>query len=313
MSKTFTDLTRHALNGATMGTRWSVLFHHGDALELDAMQRDFQSAVDEVDQQMSTWKPDSDLNQLNAALKGEWLDLPAKLLSVIEAGLAVGAQSGGAFDIGMVDAVEAWGFHGREAGEEAIRAAFQRRRAPAHDMVEIDRVNQRLRKHADLTLDLNGIAKGFGADELARVAERHGIRQCLVAIDGELRALGRRPDGTGWPVAIEQPQRGIRAVHSLIELEDAAIATSGDYRHFVDVNGRSLSHTMDPARGRPLADSPASATVIARDCMIADAWATAMMVLGEDRGLDLARTYGLSVLFLRHGNDQQTGCGCFAA
>lgn len=312
MPKTFTDLDRHALNGQTMGTRWSALFHDAPGLDLAAVKAGLQAVVDLVDGQMSTWKPESDLNRLNNARPSEWVNLPEALMTVLEAGLAIGAASDGAFDITMGDAVEAWGFSGLVANETAIRNARNRGRTSAADTLELDRANGRARKHADLRVDLNGIAKGYGVDRLAEAARAHGIDNCLVAIDGELRALGHRPDGSGWPIAIEKPDHDRRAAHSLIELEEASIATSGDYRHWVEVSGRRLSHTMDPKRGMPLVNAPASATVIARDCMTADAWATAMMVLGVERGLPMAEKFGLSVLFLRHGSDDAIGSGLFS-
>lgn len=312
MPKTFTDLERQALNGATMGTRWSALFHAPMGFETAELQSSLQSAVDLVDNQMSTWKPESDLNRLNTARTLEWIELPDALFSVLQAGLSIGAATGGAFDIAMGDAVEAWGFSGAEASEQAIRSARARVRIRADDMLELDQTNRRARRHGEGRIDLNGIAKGYGVDCLAETARQFGIHNGLFAIDGELRALGSRPDGSGWPVAIEKPDHQRRAAHSLIELDEAAIATSGDYRHWVDVNGRRLSHTMDPRRGMPLVEAPASASVIARNCMEADAWATAMMVLGVEHGLPLARTHGLSVLFLRHGSDEATGCGLFS-
>lgn len=132
------------------------------------------------------------------------------------------------------------------------------------------------------------------------------------SIDGELRAVGAQPDGRDWVIAIEKPDRETRAPHSILALQDAAVATSGDYRHWIEVAGHRLSHTMDPRLGMPLRQSPASVTVVASDCMSADAWATAMMVLGEERGLDLARKLGLSVLFLYHDRQEGAGCGYFA-
>lgn len=312
MPKTFTDRVRTALNGPTMGTRWSLLFHRMPGFETAALEADLQAAVDSVDRQMSTWRPDSDLNRLNAAPVGVFVDLPEPLMTVLAAGLAIGRASGGAFDIGMGDAVAAWGFRALPASETAIRAARARTRQPAHALLELDLANRRARKHADLRLDLDGIAKGYGVDCLAQTARRHGVTEALAAIDGELVALGSRPDGSGWPVAIERPDLRARAVHSLIALEAAAIATSGDYRHVVTLGDRRLSHTIDPRRGMPLADSPASVSVVACDAMTADAWATAMMVMGPARGLPLARALGLSVLFLRDGADAGTGTGLFA-
>lgn len=313
MPKTFTDLTRHALNGPTMGTRWSALFHKPAHFDAEPARLAMANAVAEVDRQMSTWKPDSDLNRLNAADPGEWIALPERLITVLAAGLTIGHASGGAFDIGMGDAVSAWGFGPDAADQDRIKAARLLSRSAAHDVLELDKPGGRARKHADMRFDLNGIAKGYGVDRLTEAARENGIEAGLFAIDGELRALGAQPDGRGWTIAVEKPDLESRAPQSILELHDTAVATSGDYRHWVDVAGHRLSHTMDPRLGMPLKEAPASVTVIARDCMSADAWATAMMVLGEARGLVLAEKLRLSVLFLYHEPQRRAGCGLFAA
>ncbi len=279
-----------------MGTRWSALFFNPEGFDAAPLQHALQAAVNEVDQQMSGWKPDSDLMRINRAAVGEWLEVPARLIEVLRLGLAIGRASGGAFDIGVGDAVTAWGFGPDAAAGERIRIALSARRGPSWDVLEIE--GHRLRKRDAITLDLNGIAKGYGVDRLAGTLKDFGITSYLAGIDGEMRACGLRPDGAPWSIAIEQPDYDRRAAHSVIVLEDGAIATSGDYRHWVDVEGRRLSHTMDPRRGAPLAQSPASVTVVARSCAEADAWATALMVLGPDAGCDMARTHALDALFL---------------
>ncbi|NIJ41687.1 FAD:protein FMN transferase [Parvibaculum indicum] len=296
MSKTSIEAARIALNGLTMGTRWSALFFEEQGIDTDAVQTALQAAVDEVDAQMSTWKPGSDLMRLNAAPVGEWVTVPAHLLHVLRLGLEIGRASGGAFDIGMGDAVTAWGFGPKAAAPASIRAAMAARRRPAHEVLEID--GARVRKSSPVALDLNGIAKGYGVDRLAETLRDCGIGNALVGIDGEMRALGLRPDGEAWTIAVEGPDAERRMPHSILSLQDAAVATSGDYRHWVEVQGRRLSHTMDPIRGAPLIASPASVTVVTRTCLEADAWATALMVLGPDRGSALARKRGLDALFL---------------
>ncbi len=296
MSKMSTERARIALNGPTMGTRWSALFFAAPGVDPDPICVALQAAVDEVDGQMSTWKPDSDLMRLDAAPLGEWVPVPEHLRAVLSLGLEVGRASGGAFDIGMGDAVTAWGF-GKEAAVPAgIRAAMAIPRRPAHEVLEID--GMQVRKAAPIALDLNGIAKGYGVDRLAETLRDHGIGNALVGIDGEMRAMGLRPDGAAWTIAVEAPDAERRSPHSILALQDAAVATSGDYRHWVAVQGRRLSHTMDPRRGAPLVASPASVTVVARTCVEADAWATALMVLGPARGAALARQRGLDALFL---------------
>ena len=130
MSKMSTDLVRHALHGPTMGTRWSALFHTAPGFDPAPVRAALQAAVDEVDAQMSTWKPGSDLMRLNAAAVGEWVAAPTRLLHVLGIGLEIGRASGGAFDIGMGDAVTAWGFGPEAAVPDRICAAMTAPRRP---------------------------------------------------------------------------------------------------------------------------------------------------------------------------------------
>jgi FAD:protein FMN transferase len=310
MSKTSTRLARHALNGPTMATRWSALFFTAPGIDVSPVQAALQRAVDDVDTQMSTWKPDSDLMHLNRAPVGVPVVVPDELARVLALGLAIGRASGGAFDIGTGDAVQGWGFGARAADPDSIRRAMEGPRRPAYELLEV--TGKLVRKHGDITLDLNGIAKGYGVDRLAQTLGSFGIEAGLVGIDGEMRALGLRPDGEAWTIAVEAPDPDRRAPHSVLSLQDAAVATSGDYRHWVTVGSRRLSHTMDPRRGAPLACSPASVTVLAPSCAEADAWATALMVAGPDAGTELAVGQGLSALFLVRddaGCIRSRGCG----
>lgn len=303
MSKTSIELVRHALNGPTMGTRWTALFFAEQGFDPEPVRAALQASVDEIDAQMSGWRPESDLNRINAAPVGEWVSAPAHLLAVIGLGLEVGRASGGAFDIGMGDAVSAWGFGPLAADAARVQEAMNARRKPAHQLLELN--EGMIRKRGAITLDLNGIAKGYGVDRLAETLKGFGIASALLGIDGEMRAIGLRPDGEAWTIAVEAPDPERRATHSILNLEDAAVATSGDYRHWVNVNGRRLSHTMDPRRGAPLTKSPASVTVVARTCAEADAWATALTVLGPDDGGAVALAQGLDALMLvRNGRDE---------
>jgi thiamine biosynthesis lipoprotein len=305
MSKTSTDPTpgptRLALSGPTMGTRWTALAFVPPAFDVVALEHVLQAAVDRVDRQMSTWKPDSDLNCLNAAPVGPWVDVPPELATVLAAALDIGRASGGSFDIGVGDLVKAWGFgwESREPRPESIRAVAGRPTLDPPKTLQLDRAGRRARKLAPLSLDLSGIAKGFGVDELARVAALAGLDSFLVGIDGEMRAAGRKPDGRPWAVGHEKPAPGCRELAGVLELDDVAVATSGTYRHSSAWMGRTVSHTMDPRTGAPLAGDLASVTVIAPTCMQADAWATAIMVAGSDQGLELARVSGLGVVMTR--------------
>ena len=314
MSKTSTELIRHALNGPTMGTRWSALFFAAPGFDTGPVQAALQQASDEVDMQMSTWDPDSDLMRLNRTPAGTSAVVPDDLARVLALGLAIGRASGGAFDIGMGDAVQAWGFGPQATNEEGIRRALAAPRRAAHEVLGL--TGNQVCKREAIVLDLNGIAKGYGVDRLAQTLGSFGISAGLVGIDGEMRALGLRPDGEAWTIAVEAPDPDSRAPHSILCLQDGAVATSGDYRHGVTAQGRYLSHTMDPQRGAPLLSSPASVTVLAPTCAEADAWATALMVTGPEAGTALATRQGLSVLFLirdGRGGLLSKGCGLFQA
>ncbi|MGZ8338182.1 MAG: FAD:protein FMN transferase [Telluria sp.] len=291
-------LQRYSLNGATMGTRYTAVFYAPASMDAAAVGASLFAAVDKVDRQMSTWNPASDLCRLNAAPEHTWTGIPDELAHVLETGLQVGLESQGAFDIGVGDLVEAWGFGPSQqpvAGGPAV--PDRTRRSAGAASLEIDRKRGQARKLAPVRIDLSGIAKGYGVDQLACCLDRWGIASYLVGIDGEMRARGCKPGGDGWAVAIEKPVYGVREVAGAMELMDTAIASSGDYRHWVDIAGKRYSHTMDPALQQPAANRLAGVTVLAPTCMVADAWATALLVLGEQDGVRLASERGMDVLF----------------
>ena len=291
---------RTTLHGPTMGTRWSATIDADDTLELTALHQDLAAAVKQVDEQMSPWKPNSDLMRLNRAPMDAWVDLPAAMLEVLVYALDVHRLSAGAFDPCVGTLVDAWGFGAvRDAPDaQAIRAARQSTPLTAHGRLELDRPRGRIRKRVPLQLDLCGIAKGYAVDRMASVLQQHGVRRALAALDGELRAVGRQASGIPWAVGLERPEAGCRAVHGVIELQDLAVATSGDYRRYLEVGDVRIAHTMDPRRCAPVNNTVASVTVLAPTCMQADAWATALLVAGSDEGLAIAQRMGFDVLFL---------------
>lgn len=296
---------RHCLNGAIMGTRYCALFYGFERIDETELARALYDAVALVDAQMSNWKTDSDLMRLNAAEPGAWMSLSTELLWVLQTAIQVGAQSSGAFDIAVGDLVGAWGFGPqRRLAAAAEREALRRQpRSSAAAALEFDFGGGRVRKRHPVFLDLSGIAKGFGVDQLARCLEDRGIHDYLVSIDGEYRARGGKPGGQCWSVAIESPQAGRREALGVLEMTDGGLATSGDYRHFHEQAGKRYAHTFDPLRAVPLDNGVASVSVRARTCMLADAWATALMVLGPERGAELAREQRLDVLFVLRDGD----------
>ncbi len=290
------------LSGPAMGSRWTA------RLDCDAglaaiLSDACAAAVEAVEQATSTWRALSDLSRLNAAAVGEWVNLPPHLVTVLAKSLAIGRASDGLFDIGVGALVQAWGFgpaQGQAQGQADPKAITAHLGKPLRSVetLELDLPGQRARKSAPMTIDLSGIAKGYGVDVLAQVLAAHGVEDCLCGLDGELIAKGLRPDGQPWAVALEQPDPSCRAGRSMIELNDRAIATSGSYRHFVNVGKLRVSHTMNPRTGGPAVGALVSVSVLHDTCMAADAWATVLMVLGDKAGPDYARAHGLQAIFL---------------
>lgn len=297
MSKISTEAgQRYALSGPTMATEFSAVFHADVGASTARLHAALVAALEAVEDQMSHWREGSDINRLNRAAPGEWVDLPANLMAVLAKGLEIGAASGGAFDMALGDLVSAWGFGPpvRKLDAATIRALTGKPRLPCAQALEL--APGRARRLAAVRFDLSGIAKGFGADEMARVLQAQGIADFLVGIDGELRASGRKPGGAPWTVAVETPTYEAPGVARVVELHDCAIASSGDYRNWAQVGTSRVSHTMHPVAARPVQNGVAAASVLAPTCMEADAWATALMVLGPEAASELARTRQLDAL-----------------
>ena len=281
--------------GETMGTRYRVKVVATGSLGLAAIQAEAQAAVAAVDAQMSTWKPISDLSRFNASEPGDWFAVSPDLAKVVALGLEISALTDGAFDMCVGSAVNHWGFGPDTAPVNVL--------APPTDLPGFRNLQVRLdppalRKMEPVYLDLSGIAKGFGVDAISGVLERHGVGAYMIEIDGELRARGARPGGTPWRVGISQPEPEATGVHHVLALSTTAMATSGDYRRYFDVAGQRYSHTIDPQTGRPTTSTVASVTVADADCARADALATALLVLGAEKGPEMAQRLKLDALFL---------------
>lgn len=231
--------------------------------------------------QMSNWEAQSDICRFNAEPVGTWITLPDDMITVLKAGLAVARLSGGAFDPALGRMVERWGF-----GPSGISGPVN---LPGHPSpwtaIELD--GGKARRLADVALDFSGIAKGFAVDALAEALRDLGITSFLVEIGGELRGEGVRPDLQPWWVDVEAPP-GLATPTLRIALHNLSVATSGYYRRFREEGGNILSHSIDPATGRPIGNDVASVTVLHKDAMLADAWATAITVAGPERGMALA-------------------------
>lgn len=299
------ETTRLVFNGPTMGTRWSAIAYADKPVDQPALDAALAAACDRVDTQMSTWKPQSHLMQLNRAPIGQWVDIPDELSYVLALGEGVRDRTGGLFDMAVYGDVQAAGF-----GSD-IRLEFPDTTASRDPSLDIDLANLRARRLAPRAFDLSGIAKGFGVDLMARTMETFGIENYLVSIDGELQAGGFRGDGRPWTVALEAPVIDCRDIAARLEVHNASLATSGNYRHGRQAGGGWVSHTIDPRTGAPSQSDLVSVTVEMPDCVLADAWATALLVAGCDEGATLCHRYGISAIFFNKDMEEKR-LGCFS-
>lgn len=277
------------LRGETMATRWSLRAVSSPT----GAAAGVQAALDRVVAQMSQWELESDLSRFNRAPVGEWRMLPVEFARVLRAGLDVCDASAGAFDPAMGALSDAWGFGAAAAPRRAPDAAVTASMIAAKGAVELDRPGLRARRTGQARLDFSGIAKGFGVDLAAEWLLANGVRHFLLEVGGELRGHGVKPDGQPWWVDLELPP-GVALPPMRVALHGLSVATSGDYRRWLDSDGARHAHTLDPRTGRPVGNGIRAATVLHAQCMLADAWATALTVLGPEAGMAAARRENLA-------------------
>jgi thiamine biosynthesis lipoprotein len=292
-----------AFGGATMGTTWSVKAVLPATTDLPALEAMIQRALDTVVARMSLWEPGSDLSRYNRAAPGAWTSLSTATLTVLRRALEIAQTSHGAFDPSLGVLTDLWGFgpapfSGQPPDAETIAPL---RQGEGWKRLVVD--GDALLQPGGLALDLNGIAKGFGVDQAAAALDRAGVKSYLVEVGGELRGTGAKPDGQPWWVELERPPTASGGDVTVVALHDLSVATSGDYRRFFDHAGRRYAHTLDPVTGAPTTNPTVSVTVLAKDCMSADAWATALTVMGPDDALAFAAEHDLAALIVSRSAD----------
>lgn len=299
------------LGGKTMGTTWSARIVMPPALGLSRAEVEtvICRRLDEVIAQMSHWEPASLLSRYNVAAPGTWHELPAPFRTVLKCAQEISAQTGGAFDATIGAVVDLWGFGPAPARTEppaqaAIDAAL---RLGGWRKLVFDAAGQSLLQPGGLRLDFSGIAKGFAVDHVADALQQLGLRHFLVEVGGELRGEGVKPDASPWWVAVERPASFSRApsgwAETRVALHGLSIATSGNYRRWFESGGKHYSHTLDPRTGWPIDNGVISATVLHPSCMVADAWATALTVLGFDAAASLTEKHELAAYLIRRSGD----------
>ncbi|MGD2045124.1 MAG: FAD:protein FMN transferase [Gemmatimonadota bacterium] len=297
--------TTTELAGATMGTAYRVVVESesppDDTTALGAL---VEGELTRLERLMSTYDPASDVSRFSAYDGTDPFAVDSSLVSAVLTGLEIARRSGGAFDPTVAALVDAWGFGPGDdpPPDSAVVASLLRH--VGYSRLSVDSAAGTLSKSdPDVRIDLSGIAKGYAADLVAERLREQGYESALVDVGGELHALGRHLDGRPWRVAVEGPGAVAPELLGTINLVDEAIATSGDFRNFYEHDGVLYAHIIDPRTGFPVRFRGFSVSVVHRDGAMADAWATALSVLGPDAGFALAEREGLAAVFAARGSE----------
>lgn len=285
------------IGGPAFGASWRLTI--GQRVRLGSLQRELQAVVSAVDRGMSPFRADSAVTRFNDSMSTDWIALPSETCAVVDESLRIARFTMGAFDPTVGPLVGRYGFGpinrepvGRH-GELAVRVDAVRKAQPG------------------LSLDLCGIAKGHALDLMANVVSSSAAGDFLIEVGGEIIARGRHPTGRRWQVGIESPVAGTVSVRRLLQLDGAALATSGDLVNSYWLAGRRYCHIIDPRSRMPADNRLASVSVLAPLAATADALATALFVMGERAGVEFARREGISALFVAHAgaglSDVMTG------
>ncbi|WP_133407800.1 FAD:protein FMN transferase [Parashewanella tropica] len=294
-----------ALAGNTMGTTYHIKFVPNDNVpDPKALQAEIDTALELVNDQMSTYRPNSELSRFNKLKQGQSITVSADLVKVLKASKLLQKQSHGTLDITVGPLVNLWGFGpDKPKVEPPPQAQIDAAKAKINiHAIEINGLTL-TKGSKDLYVDLSTIAKGFGVDKVSSIMDKYHISGYLVEIGGELKVKGTKTDGSAWRIAVEKPVSNERAVQEVIQPGNMAMATSGDYRNYFEENGKRYTHIIDPNTGYPVQHKLVSATVLHPSCMMADGYSTSMMVLGTKRALELAKKENLAIMLIEKHKD----------
>jgi len=294
------------LGGSIYGTQWALVYPADGTDKTSAeVKAALEAAFEVVDTSMNSYDPDSTLSRFNRLDVGEPLELDWDFAYVLSEAFKVSHLTEGAYDVSVGPLLDLWGFgpEGPRAfpSGESIMAV---RAAVGSAQFDWDpRTRTLIKKHPDAYLELSSIAKGYGVDLGADALDELGLNSYMLDIGGEIRLRGQSPRGDLWRIAVERPNGVGRQMQVALALTDTGLATSGDYRNFFEREGKRYSHLLDPRTGYPIAHDLVSVTVVHPSTALADAWATALIILGADDALAIAERQRLAVYLVRQIGD----------
>ncbi|MBN2001035.1 FAD:protein FMN transferase [candidate division KSB1 bacterium] len=279
-----------------MGTTYTVKTILGS----EQIQSDVQSILNRMDSAMSTYQENSFISRFNRSNGNDWFPVSEDVVRVVYCAQRIAAQSGGAFDITVGSLVNLWGFGPGERSTKVVHQEKIRRlqKDVGYHHIDVQLNPPCLKKFlGGVNIDLSAIAKGYAVDKVAEYLDSLKIANFYIEVGGEIRVRGRNPDRKEWQIGISTPDE-LGGIQKIISLSEKSVATSGDYHNYYEREGVRYSHTIDPRTGRPIMHKLASVTVVHDSCMVADAWATAITVLGPEEGYNLALRNDLAVFMI---------------
>jgi thiamine biosynthesis lipoprotein len=288
-----------SFSGPTMGSTYSIKYvRQGDLPAQASVRGDVEKILADVDQQMSTYRSDSDIERFNVSPAHSCQAMPTSILELVRVGEQLSEQSEGAFDLTVEPLLNLWGF-GPQAREEKVpsaQALAEARQRVGHGHLRIE--GDQLCKDAAVEVDFNSIAAGYAVDTIATRLDEAGIHNYLVEVTGELKAAGRKADGSPWRIALEEPRDDRQVAERVIAVDGYGLSTSGDYRNYFQQGGQRFSHTFDARSGAPVSHNLASVTVIHPSALMADGLSTLLLILGPERGWDYAEKHEIGAFFV---------------
>lgn len=299
-----------SLDGETMGSTWHVKLCVRQDEDARAMQRPIDELLERVNDQMSTYRPNSEISRFNAHASTEPFAVSNDFAAVVAKALEVGKVTDGAYDITLDPLIDLWGFDrggGRETPPTQKEIEDARRHTGLH-LVKVDLAGTALVKvDPKVTINLGGIAAGWAVDEVARLLEARGFHDFMIEVTGEVRAKGRNARGVPWKIGVKVPDIASTEVVAAVPLDDRSLTTSGSYHNFFETKDRKrYHHILDPKTGAPAETELVSVTVMYSDAVTADGYDTPFLIIGEERARQIvAATPGMAALFIHQ--DAATG------
>lgn len=289
------------LSGDAQGTTYHISFWSPEQIDKTAIQKEVEAEFNRLDMQLSNYRKDSVIEQLNTTVSSEPLAVSEEIVALIEQARVVSLTSAGCYDLTIKPLFDLWGFNGDKLSPPDATSLQAALKQVGFNQLKVIDAHHIQKLTPQLRIDLSSIAQGYSVTRMTGLLEQHGIKNYLVEIGGELQTRGQKPDATPWRVALEKPLSSERTMQKIVTIkrtEPLAVMTSGTYRHYFDVDGKRYSHILDAKTGSPVDHNTVSVTVLHDNPTQADAWSTALLCLGKTRGLDIANKAGIAALFI---------------